>query len=154
MSSMMLPSAEWISAASRQAARPGNARSSAPRDINSPSPDSDSPQTMAPAMAGTTTAAAATGANAVDVRIAGDVCEHETFVGHRGSGGLVTGKAVFCLPPNVEWFQGHFAYAARGGCTASLGVLGTELPVDPVSKALADKYIHCDTGRLPRLISS
>lgn len=136
MPSLMLPSAEWISAASRQAARPGNARSSIPGVINPPSPDLDSSQTMAPAMGGATTAAAATGANA------GDVYEHETFVGHRGSGGLVTGKAVFCLPPNVEWFQGHFAYAARGGCTASLGVLGTELPVDPVSKAIADKDIH------------
>lgn len=51
---------------------------------------------------------------------------------HRGSGGLVRGRAVFCLPPSAGWFQGHFAYAARGGCTASLGVLGTELPVDPV----------------------
>lgn len=57
----------------------------------------------------------------------------EAVVGHRGSGGLVRGRAVFCLPPGVEWFQGHVAYTAVGGCSASLGVLGTELPVDPVS---------------------
>ena len=57
----------------------------------------------------------------------------DEVVGHRGSGGLIRGRAVFCLPPGVEWFQGHVAYTTVGGCSASLGVLGTELPVDPVS---------------------
>lgn len=44
---------------------------------------------------------------------------------------------MFCLPPGVQWFQGHFAYTAVGGCSASLGVLGTELPVDPVGTTFA-----------------
>jgi len=69
---------------------------------------------------------------------------HEEVVGHRGSGGLIRGRAVFCLPPGVHWFQGHFAYTAVGGCSASLGVLGTELPVDPVGiTACRKRYPVC-----------
>ena len=108
------------------------ARSSPQPGDNSSSLDSNpqgQPLSQATARAAVeeTTAASASGA-------VSEGRERVTVTGHRGSGGLVTGKAVFCLPPNVEWFQGHFAYAARGGCTASLGVLGTELPVDPVSE--------------------
>ncbi|CBJ29848.1 conserved unknown protein [Ectocarpus siliculosus] len=115
MSSTLLPSAEWISASSRRRAATALAQ-----DRNNGSggccpPGAGHPTGIPPQP----------GSNDDDAH------REERFVGHRGSGGLVHGRAVFCLPPGVEWFQGHFAYAARGGCTASLGVLGTELPVDP-----------------------
>ncbi|CAN0162803.1 unnamed protein product, partial [Hapterophycus canaliculatus] len=113
MSSTMLPSAEWISTSARRAATipraGGVSRSCCPEHGNSPQ--------AGPAGCG------GEGSN--------EQQQDEQVEGHRGSGGLVRGRAVFCLPPGVEWFQGHFAYAERGGCTASLGLLGTELPVDP-----------------------
>lgn len=96
--------------------------------------------------AGDTAAGAAQAAGTDSSNSNSGVCERNAeehvVVGHRGSGGLVRGRAVFCLPPEVEWFQGHFAYAARGGCTASLGVLGTELPVDAVSDARVLLILH------------
>ena len=112
---MVLPTAEWISSTPRQASVSDAGAYGASSD--SP-PSSVSPQ-PAVGTAGTPTSSSESRQQHVDV--------------HRGSGGLVRGRAVFCLPPDAVWFQGHFAYAARGGCTASLGVLGTELPVDPVS---------------------
>lgn len=115
MPSMVLPSAEWITSTPRQASAPGAGAYGA--SLDSP-PSSVSPQPEAG-----TGPTPSSESQHVDV--------------HRGSGGLVRGRAVFCLPPDAVWFQGHFAYAARGGCTASLGVLGTELPVDPVST-----YVH------------
>lgn len=119
MSSTMLPSAEWISASSRRRAATALAQ-----DRNNGSSGGCCP----PGAGHPTGIPPQPGSNDDDAH------REEGFVGHRGSGGLVHGRAVFCLPPGVEWFQGHFAYAARGGCTASLGVLGTELPVDPVSQ--------------------
>ncbi|CAN0190717.1 unnamed protein product, partial [Discosporangium mesarthrocarpum] len=75
---------------------------------------------------------AATAASAADcVGSDGEHSYPEEEPIHRGTGGLVRGRAVFCLPPDSRWFQGHFAYAARGGCTASVGVLASEMPVDP-----------------------
>lgn len=139
MSPTMLPSAEWLSTTARRAASPaaGGSRSSPEQ---APSGSSNAPQPATPA--GAAGAAGATGGPEAPP----DGCRHDiNFSGHRGSGGLVSGKAVFCLPPDVEWFQGHFAYAARGGCTASLGVLGTELPVDPVSYTM-QAYLTCMPG--------
>lgn len=114
MPSMVLPAAEWISSTPRQASVP---------DAGAYGASSDSPpSSVSPQHAAGIAGPSSSESQHVDV--------------HRGSGGLVRGRAVFCLPPDALWFQGHFAYAARGGCTASLGVLGTELPVDPVSTAV------------------
>lgn len=118
MPSTMLPSAEWISASSRRRAASSLAQDRSSNSGGCCPPGAGHPTSIPPQP----------GSNDDDAHH-----QEERFVGHRGSGGLVHGRAVFCLPPGVEWFQGHFAYAARGGCTASLGVLGTELPVDPVS---------------------
>lgn len=106
MQSMMHPQAEWISTATR--------RSSATTATHHPRHHDQQCQRQH------------------DDRDDDSAVAQEVSNPHRGSGGLVRGRAVFCLPPTAGWFQGHFAYAARGGCTASLGVLGTELPVDAV----------------------
>ncbi|CAN0275188.1 unnamed protein product [Ectocarpus sp. 6 AP-2014] len=143
MSSTLLPSAEWISASSRRRAATALAQ-----DRNNGSggccpPGAGHPTGIPPQP----------GSNDDDAH------REERFVGHRGSGGLVHGRAVFCLPPGVEWFQGHFAYAARGGCTASLGVLGTELPVDPCMQCCHGGFsryklvfIHHESGKESALV--
>lgn len=126
----MLPSAEWVS--------PNARRQEVRSRLSSSVSGSTSPHLGGTAEAPAPAPAAPAGAaGAGTMRVCrgdhDDEDHHGAIASHRGSGGLVRGRAVFCLPPDVEWFQGHFAYAARGGCTASLGVLGTELPVDPVS---------------------
>lgn len=115
--STLQPSAEWIVRRS----------SSMPRDSSTSDCCPEHPARLQ------STAAGAPGSNELDLDLLHP--HDEGVVGHRGSGGLIRGRAVFCLPPGVEWFQGHVAYTTVGGCSASLGVLGTELPVDPVSTA-------------------
>lgn len=110
------PSAEWIARRSPPSIRDGSASGCRPEH-------------PAPQAAAGAESEAAEGSQELGMLHPHD----DGVVGHRGSGGLIRGRAVFCLPPRVEWFQGHVAYTTVGGCSASLGVLGTELPVDPVS---------------------
>lgn len=115
----MLPQAEWISTKSTRGVRPNVLDMGISRGYEQSSPQADA------SPAGSTNARS-------DDSCAGKCEQLEHIVAHRGSGGLVRGRAMFCLPPGGGWFQGHFAYASSGQALASLGVLGTELPVDPV----------------------
>lgn len=115
----MLPQAEWISTNARRAVRMGVVSSRSPGEHETSPRDDASPT-------------GSTHACSDDVRHSSHREYMERIVAHRGSGGLVRGRAMFCLPPNGGWFQGHFAYASSGQALASVGVLGTELPVDPV----------------------
>lgn len=127
MRSKMLPQAEWISAASGR-------RASSDGSVTTGEPVTQAERTTAASSSSTSPPAPVSSRNRCDSAPENGPAQREVDAVHvhRGSGGLVRGRAVFCLPPDAGWFQGHFAYAARGGCTASLGVLGTELPVDPV----------------------
>lgn len=141
MSSSLLPSAEWISTAARRAAATtpnasSGSSSSAGRCRQHP-PTSSTDDTNSPHQHSGAGGAGPAGSNDREQR-------DEEVVGHRGSGGLVRGRAVFCLPPEVEWFQGHFAYTAVGGCSASLGILGTELDVDAVRKNYRSLGLYLD----------
>ncbi|CAM9107818.1 unnamed protein product [Pylaiella littoralis] len=156
MSSSLLPSAEWISTAARRAAATtpnasSGSSSSAGRCRQHP-PTSSTDDTNSPHQHSGAGGAGPAGSNDREQR-------DEEVVGHRGSGGLVRGRAVFCLPPEVEWFQGHFAYTAVGGCSASLGILGTELDVDACMQCCHGGFsrhklvfIHHESGKESTLI--